>query len=76
MGQLSAAKSVGGPSPAPFTGFGLKPMQGNAATGSGFSFAVGKSEPPKQLGTVMEGAGIVKVCHQFIMCLEEFWGNM
>lgn len=57
MGQLSAAKSVGGPSPVPFTGFGLKPMQGNAATGSGFSFAVGKSEPPKQLGTVMEGAG-------------------
>lgn len=56
MGQLSAAKTLGGPSPAPFTGFGFKPMQGNAASTSGFSFAVGKSEPPKQLGTVSEGA--------------------
>lgn len=53
LGQLSATKTIGGPSSTPFTGFGFNPTPVTVAPGSGFSFAVGTSKP---LDTVSEGA--------------------
>lgn len=53
IGQLSATKTIGGPSSTPFTGFGFNPTPVTVASGSGFSFAVGTSKP---LATVSEGA--------------------
>ena len=54
IGQLSATKTIGGPSSTtPFTGFGFNPTPVTVAPGSGFSFAVGTSKPT----TSSEAAG-------------------
>ena len=59
MGQLSAAKSIREPTIAPSTGFSFNLPPSTAPTTSGFSFAVGRSEPARTLDTVSEGAGTV-----------------
>lgn len=51
MGNLSAAKEMSVSQPPSFSGFSFKPSStGSAATGSGFSFAVGSSKPSTSEG--------------------------
>lgn len=66
MGQLSATKTIGGLSSTTFKGFGFNPTPVTVAPGSGFSFAVGKSEPSKPLETVSERAGKLNVHHRLL----------